>query len=62
MIHGCAWIDGNPADFHTVGDAIFCGRRTRAPGEAWCTEHRKRVYEQPASDGPPAVEETRQAA
>jgi hypothetical protein len=64
-IHGCAWIEGDPADYHTQRDAIFCGRPTTAPDQAWCAEHRQRVYE-PETAMPElpkqSPEETRQAA
>jgi hypothetical protein len=36
----CLWMDGDPRD----PSSHFCGARVFIFGEAWCAEHRKRVY------------------
>jgi hypothetical protein len=43
---GCAWIDGDPTDYHTRGDAIFCSAPVTEPGSPWCATHRARVVPQ----------------
>jgi len=39
--HGCQWIDGDVRD----GEWSWCGARV-GTGEAWCDDHRRRVYVQ----------------
>ena len=36
----CLWMDGDPRD----PSSHFCGARVFIFGEAWCAEHRRRVY------------------
>ncbi|HYD31059.1 MAG TPA: hypothetical protein VEB64_09430 [Azospirillaceae bacterium] len=41
---GCRWIEGRPG----TGDAWnYCGVPVRRAGEAWCCDHRARVYAKP---------------
>ena len=41
---GCRFIAGDPQDFHTRGELIFCGKPVAREGGAWCREHERVVY------------------
>jgi hypothetical protein len=40
----CRFIAGEPQDFHTQGDEIFCGKPAARSGGAWCRQHEAVVF------------------
>jgi hypothetical protein len=41
---GCRFITGDPKEFHTLGESIYCGSPVERIGEPWCAEHRRICY------------------
>jgi hypothetical protein len=41
---GCRFIAGEPHDFHTKGEAIYCRKPVARAGGAWCAAHERIVY------------------
>jgi hypothetical protein len=41
---GCRFIAGDPHDFHTRGESIFCGKSVARKGGAWCAENEAVVF------------------
>jgi hypothetical protein len=41
---GCRFIAGEPRDFHTRGEAIYCRRPVAREGGSWCAAHEAVVF------------------
>ena len=41
---GCRFIAGKPREFHTKGEAIFCGKPVARAGGSWCAAHEAVVF------------------